>query len=280
MNILIAKLKNNNYRKILSTDSDIYGKISDMIEESTAYSPANSVLEDKEWYVIESFSAEEYASNIIKKPMNTVDFEMMTKEEHQKIDFIFTMDNEKYCFQKVGKAKLARKKRILYRGESYEYYDKSEEIVINDISDAIYIKETDSLYFRKLSSITGIFNGIDRLYREATEEETKSFLKEGFISLTDGFSADKVKTQNRKRIAAAKDVLSKLSEDDKSQMFSYIGDYCPDLKTVNNSFKVGKEEQLKMLLYGIEQRFYTTPVGGQKRIANSVKTLTVPEGDK
>ena len=30
------------------------------------------------------------------------------------------------------------------------------------------------------------------------------------------------------------------------------------------------EDELKMVLFGIEQRFYTTPVGDEKRIANSV----------
>ena len=30
---------------------------------------------------------------------------------------------------------------------------------------------------------------------------------------------------------------------------------------------------MKKLLFGIEQRFYTTPVGGEKRIANSVIPL-------
>ena len=30
---------------------------------------------------------------------------------------------------------------------------------------------------------------------------------------------------------------------------------------------------MKKLLFGIEQRFYTTPVGGEKRIANSVILL-------
>lgn len=39
------------------------------------------------------------------------------------------------------------------------------------------------------------------------------------------------------------------------------------------SFEVGSEDELKMLLYGIEQRFYTTVVGGEKRIANSVIPL-------
>ena len=40
--------------------------------------------------------------------------------------------------------------------------------------------------------------------------------------------------------------------------------------------KVKKAElkpDMKKLLFGIEQRFYTTPVGGEKRIANSVILL-------
>lgn len=36
------------------------------------------------------------------------------------------------------------------------------------------------------------------------------------------------------------------------------------------TFSVGSEDDLKMVLYGIEQRFYTIPIGGEKRIANSV----------
>lgn len=59
----------------------------------------------------------------------------------------------------------------------------------------------------------------------------------------------------------------------RSNMRIYIGDYCPGLKVSENSFEVGSENELKMLLYGIEQRFYTTPVGGEKRLANSVITL-------
>ena len=53
-------------------------------------------------------------------------------------------------------------------------------------------------------------------------------------------------------------------------IFQYIGEYCPDLRTENNAFLVGSEDELKMVLFGIEQRFYTTPVGDEKRIANSV----------
>lgn len=56
-------------------------------------------------------------------------------------------------------------------------------------------------------------------------------------------------------------------------IFSYIGEYCPSLKTPDNKFAVNSEDELKLLLYGIEQRFYTTLVGGERRLANSVIPL-------
>lgn len=278
MNYLIAKLrmKENEckYRKILATNKVVYPKHTEIVTASIPYSPDNQVLDAGEWYKIAACSTRKFALDIMKEDMNSVDFDSLTSEEYKNIDFLFAMDGETLSFQNVGKARLVSKKGILYLGEKYVYHDNCKEIIINEKPDAIYIKATDSLYFRKLSSITGIFKGIDQLYKEATEEETNSFLNEDFISLTGGFAVDKVKTANRKRIAAARDILERLSVDDRSQIFSYIGDYCPDLRTPDNTFMVGNEEQLKKVLYGIEQRFYTTPVGGEKRIANSVIVLS------
>lgn len=69
------------------------------------------------------------------------------------------------------------------------------------------------------------------------------------------------------------DTLSKLKVADKKKVFTYIADYCPDLRVDINKFEIGSEDDLKMLLFGIEQRFYTTPVGEEKRIANSIIAL-------
>ena len=91
-----------------------------------------------------------------------------------------------------------------------------------------------------------------------------------FIQLKQNYNASKVKTANRKRIALAQKTLESLDADSRRNIFTYIGEYCPELKVSATSFEVGDEEELKMLLYGIEQRFYTTIVGGEKRIANSV----------
>lgn len=171
-------------------------------------------------------------------------------------------------------------KTLLDEGEWYfiEEFSQTEfflDILGSQVSSVDFeeFSAEDKLYFRKLASVTGIFKGIDQLYREATEDETERFLERDFITLKNDFYAGQVKTVNRKRIALAEDTLSHLQKEEQEKIFTYIGDYCPTLKRANGSFEIGNENDLKLLLYGIGQRFYTTLVGNEKRIANSVIRL-------
>ncbi|EFA5442641.1 ATP F0F1 synthase synthase, partial [Escherichia coli] len=38
-------------------------------------------------------------------------------------------------------------------------------------------------------------------------------------------------------------------------------------------FEISCDEELKLLLYGIEERYYTTRFGNEKRLANSIQKL-------
>ncbi|MGB1092259.1 MAG: hypothetical protein ACPGYX_09050 [Oceanobacter sp.] len=70
--------------------------------------------------------------------------------------------------------------------------------------------------------------------------------------------------------------LSKMSEDDRVSMVSYIEDYAKEKLAFDQqkkSFEISTDDQLKSLLYGIEQRFYTTPFSNERRLANSVQAL-------
>lgn len=120
-----------------------------------------------------------------------------------------------------------------------------------------------------------IFKGIEELYREATDEETTEFLNSSFINLTSGYSTLEVKTANRKRITMALETLKKFNPKEKKQIVKYISKYCKNLKTNEdkNTFDIGSEKELKELIYGIEQRYYTTEIGNEKRLANSVIKL-------
>lgn len=264
--------KANKYRKLLSTDENLYCLPDGLIESSCPYTPG-ATLETGEWFKISDFSEKDFSIEITQKDYETVDYDSLQKAEYSQVDYLFAKIDDNLFFQNISKSKLVKKKGILGFGEGYRYERETAVLFINEYPDAIYIPTEDALYFQRLEPIASIFGGISELYREATEHEVEEFLQNDFIDLTDGFESSKVKVANRKRIAMAMDTLSKMHDDDKKQIFVYICDYCPDIVTPEQKFRVGSEENLKMVLFGIEQRFYTTLVGGEKRIANSVVPL-------
>lgn len=264
--------KANKYRKLLSTDENLYCLPDELIESSCPYTPG-ATLETGEWFKISDFSEKDFSIEITQKDYETVDYDSLQKAEYSQVDYLFAKIDDNLFFQNTSKSKLVKKKGILGFGEGYRYERETAVLFINEYPDAIYIPTEDALYFQRLEPIASIFGGISELYREATEHEVEEFLQNDFIDLTDGFESSKVKVANRKRIAMAMDTLSKMHDDDKKQIFVYICDYCPDIVTPEQKFRVGSEENLKMVLFGIEQRFYTTLVGGEKRIANSVVPL-------
>ena len=275
MSVINVKLKQRSsgckYRKLVSTDDIIYPHVSQI----TAFSPyaPGATLEDEEWFYVDNAREQEYALDLLNREFESVDFDSLVRSDFEKIDFLFVYESGFVCFQKISKARLVSKKSVLCFGESFQYEKERHELTLNDMPDAFYSPSHNRLYFKRLEAITSIFKGIGVLYREATDEEVSGFLASDFISLCAGYNVQDVKTLNRKRIALAKDTLERLSDGDRGQIFLYIREYCPTLSVNNGAFGIGNEEELKMLLYGIEQRFYTTPVGGEKRLANSVIPL-------
>ena len=276
MNQIFAKLRlygnNKKYRKLVAAETEVYESKEKLITSSYDYSPGANI-EEGEWFKITDFSKTNYALDIMQLNYESVDCVLMTKEEFEHIDYIFTNVEKDIYFQKIGRSKLIRKKGIICFGENYEYIPDAGTLIINDSPDAIYDTEKDVLYFQKLESISSIFKNITQLYRSATDTEVKEFLQSSFISLQQGFSIADVKIPNRKRIALARENLKKLEDRDKERVFSYINEYCPSLTTEENKFCVGSEDDLKMILLGIAERFYTTPVSSEKRLANSVINL-------
>ena len=272
MNQLIAKIrdrgqKNNKLRKVIS-DETVF-TLPENLNDAIVYNPS-TLLEDEEWYVISHCSGTPYCLDfLMDDEFDSVDYEQLDLASFEKLDFIFSYQEGIYYFQNISKSQLVKKKLISF-GERFNFESNNKSIVIKDVADAIYVKSEDKLYFRKLSSISSIFHGIDQLHREATEEETAKFLNQDFIKLEEGFSSVDVKTSNRKRIALALDTLNNYCDEDKKTVFAYIKDYCPELTATEDSFSIADENDLKMLLFGIEQRFYTTPVGEEKRLANSI----------
>ncbi len=279
MNHTIAKIRSrvhqgSKYRKILSGET-LY-TLPDDLTPHVAYSPTHN-LDDDCWFGIDNFSQKTYCLDILRTVFVSAEYDtLLSQDEAEKIDFIFSYQDEvgepAYYFQNITKSQL-QYKRFIRLGDNYTFNDNSRNITINSVPDAIYIPSSNILYFKRLSSISEIFDGIFELYREATQEETANFLDNDFVSLQDGFSAERVKQANRKRIAMAVDTIRRFDDAQRTAVFACIRDYYPDLMDEKGAFKVSTENDLKLLLYGIEQRFYTTPDGRERRIANSIITI-------
>lgn len=269
MNHLIARIKGRGqvYKNIISEKAPF--SLPDDLANPVEYSPDHN-LDDDQWFAINDFSQKAYFLELLRSNFDSTDYDSITSIDTSKIDFLCSYQNDnEYYFQKISSAQIINRKWF-YVGDAVSYEENKEIIVINSLADAIYLKSVDKLYFKKLTAITTIFKGIDVLYREATDVETATFLQNDFVKLEDDFSADKVKKANRLRIAMAADTLNNLEPAQKETVYDYIKGYCPELEFNENAFTIKSESDLKHLLYGIEQRYYTTIVGGEKRLANSI----------
>jgi hypothetical protein len=272
MNHLLAKTKgrNGNFFKVISNKQifDMPDDLNNSVEYNSDYK-----LEDDEWFAVTEFSEKEYCIDFLTTRLISTDYNQLARVEYTNVEYLVAYQTGIYCFQKLSSSQIIRKK----------YFSISDQpdlvnspiIVINQVPDAIYVKDDDILYFKRLPAIMTIFKGIYELYKEATQEETEEFLQNGFIDLDESFTADSVKKANRKRIAMVQETLKKFKPKEKKQIFSYIREYCADLEFDENdeNFSISNEDDLKKLLYGIEQRYYTTRIGNEKRLANSIISI-------
>lgn len=274
MNYLIAKVndKKNKYRNIIADDTVFY-KLPSNLRNHHEYAPEYK-LEDDEWYSVSCLSKKDFCNELIKNKFDTTPYKQLTKADPCNVTYLCAFqDDTVYYFQRIFKYNLLEKKKFVVLGDSITVNETPKQIVLSDIADAIYVAEEDTLYFRKLETIAPIFAGIELLYREATKEEVERFLNQPFIRIDKGYDVNKVGKANRKRIAITIEKIDKLDPKQKQTIFSYTNDYYPQLNFDDGKFTIKTEEDMKYLLYGLEQRFYTTPATMEKRVANSVSKI-------
>ena len=278
MNCVIARVKRlrkNPYRKLLS-DTGLFQEISLDDVECITYSTDHNLDEDS-WFSINDFSNKPYCLSILKEDsFDSKDYESLGRDKFEELNYLISIQNDDFYFQNITNSTFIRQKGIIFFGESAKLEEDSTRLVIKEYPDAIYFKDSDTLIFKNLATINAIFTGIDTLYKEATEAEVNQFLSEKFIKLGDDYSIESVSKPNRKRISFALEALSSLSPNQKTDMFQYINTYCGSdivFDQDTEEFQINSDKDLKNLIYGLQERYYTTNWGQEKRLANSVKRL-------
>ncbi len=272
MNYLLAKLKGktNEFLKVVASSNDILDTPD--VSNTQSYTP-DYKLEDDEWFKLDGFLARDYKNGLIENTFVGTTFNQITTDKYGDIKYLCCKQNDLYLFQKMSTNQLLSKKWFKIT-DSPTLQTNKPIIVINEWIDAVYDKSNDILYFKDIVKIQQMFKGIETLYRTATQVEVNTFLTKSFISLGADFTNDSVKTANRKRIAMALDTLNSFTTDEITQVVTYTKSYCSDVPTDGDKFKIETEEHLKLVLFGIEQRYYTTPIHPEKRLANSILEMS------
>lgn len=281
MDFLIAKTKSKKepYYMVLS-DTQVFDSEYDL-SDFRLYDDEYK-LQENEWFGVEEFSLKGYCLDLLKEDFEPTLYSFMERKSYNEIVYIISIQKEGnyYIFQKVTPSYLyARHKVISWHNlldpsEQAHLIDNKDVLVIKTVPDCIYVKNEDRLYFKNLGSITSIFEGIDVLYREATDSEVAEFLALDIINLKEGFSTKQVKQSNRRRIKEAVEKYANFTEEQKKQIPDYVKGYCPHLFNLdNNKFNISREKDLTEFLNILNQRYYTTEIDREKRVARSVIKL-------
>jgi len=268
MNYLLAKLKGrtNEFLKVVASSNNILDTPD--LTNIQNYTPEYK-LEDDEWFKLDNFLARGYTNGLIENTFSGTSFNQITTDKYEDIKYLCCKQNNLYLFQKMSINQLLSKKWFKIT-DSPTLQTNKPIIVINEWIDAVYDKNSDTLYFKDIVKIKQMFKGIEALYRTATQTEVNTFFANSFVSLGTDFTSNSVKVANRRRIAMALDTLNSFTPSEIVQVVTYTKSYCTSVPINGNMFVIETEEHLKLVLFGIEQRYYTTNIKPEKRLANSI----------
>lgn len=159
---------------------------------------------------------------------------------------------------------------------SYKLED-NEWFKITDFSNQDYVVEICNENF-STASLVQIVNKeyedikeIEMLHREATQEEVNTFMEYDFIS-TLNFDSKRVGVQNRKRIADIGVKYANLSSEKQKGLITYAKEKS-GIDIEDGKFLIRNDNDLKNLLYAMDQRYYYADIYEENRIANSIRIV-------
>lgn len=269
MNELIAKIKSE-YKNILSQTDKILDTF-DLITIDAVDFSASHKLEDEEWFQIKDFSKKDFYIEQCSDDYSTASLSQINNDDYKKISCICILQENERHFQRITPALFVNRKTLLDYSGAPKIIENRKQIEIRKESDAIYLNDSNTLYFKSISKIKSIFPGIEILHREATQPEVNTFLSNNFISLSD-YPAESVGTQNRKRIADIGLKFENLNKEKQKKLIKYAKEKS-GIDIENDAFVIDSEADLKNLLYAMDQRYYYADIYEENRIANSVRIV-------
>lgn len=277
MGCFIAKLKgedNRWYKLADQENNEDYESID--LAEAIEYDPNNT--EAGQWFYVPDFNNKDGFLPLLDLDFDVVDLDSLSNEQFasHNIDFIAFYDAHRYFIQKFTKGNFLKKKWFAWNGDAVQYFEEDGLIYLNPTPNCIYDNQSHRIYFMDISKAYTLFADLKLDYKEATEAETTQMLQLDIIQ-TDGFDASGVGVSNRKRITSILAKYNQYEPEKKATLKRYIRDTVGDnlpFDEVTGKFIVNNDSHLRLLLYGIQQRFYQPPLEDEVQVATSTTGIS------
>lgn len=274
MGTLIAKIKNKpQWLKIRDqVEIDVLNQLD--LSDSMGYDPHNNMAH--QWFRIANLSKTEYFNGMFRTPIETGELTTINVEQLDDIRFFAYYADNKFFIQRMMTGCYIKKASFWSLGDSIQFANDNKMVTINPIPDGVYDLNTDTLYFQELNLLYSIFSNIKSEYVQGTNDSIHDFLSNDMIKLEDDYTVDKVSLSNRKRIAEVARVYNAYTNIQKEELKSYISQYSNgdlEYNEQDKKFNIRNDIELRLLLFGMQMRFYKQPLSEEVQVATSTTSI-------
>lgn len=275
MGTLIAKVKSQQGWMKIQDQIDIPVLNHVDLSDSMVYDPNNNVAH--QWFKLEHLQQTQYYNELFRNPIDAGELTTLNVNQLDDIKFFAYYVNNRFYIQRMLLGCYIKKAGFWSCGEQIQFSNDNKMVTINPIPDGVYDLQTDTLYFQELNRLYNIFPNIKLEYVQGTATSIRDFLSNDIIDLDAGFTENDVSLSNRKRINEVARVYNGYTQDQKNELRNYIhlfsnGDL--EYNDLNCKFKIKNDIELRLLLFGMQMRFYKQPLNEETQVATSTTSIS------
>ena len=277
MNKIFAKLKNDQHVIVYENpDPEVLKNIYKIpnVKLAIPFEIDSRSLAENEWYFITPTEErkEEMLSEYVSEGTGTM-LDPMHAEHYKEIRVMYVAAGADKLFTKIGTRHMSQAQKQISFGEKSELVEQANAILITGEVDAYW--DGTRLYFKKFASIRSLFPGIQKVFREMTEQKTNEFLSSPLFELKEEMSSDFISLKNRRLINTL--VESKTIDLTDPEVYEkyveYAKQYNLDLEIENDKIALIDNSDINKVLGLFAETFYTSEINKEKREIRSSKKL-------
>lgn len=278
---IFALIKNNFYYVVCREDTELPEEV---IQGLTAikegekhcfidYDPKDKI-DSEQWFILKDFSKINGAQ--IELPEQTTSFSKVVPSRYKEIEFIssfiptYRSLKKIFLLNRITPSLCIKGKSILnFETKTPTVTDNPKILLLKDIPDGIYVADLDVLIFKNIDPLKPIFSSLEKLYRAATRKEVKKIFNSPLIDLL--ISYEDMGISNLKRING--EFSRKIKDLTLSEIRKKNKDYDLGLHCENGKVRLSTANDVKNLLFILDERLYEGESSGQKRIATAIRPI-------